>query len=986
MHLNSIVLNNIRRFGGNVEIKMGAGATILLAPNGTGKTSVFEGVELALTGGVRRLNGNISTLVGEDKEQASALLNFNEAVSKVVVDKNGKVHHEINELEKLLQGTSQEQLPYLFRLTHLLDQREGGWFVQANETEAGKILGSVPIGKDANRVGDGLTSTTRGFSSILKDEKERLVGVINKRDTWNDLIKVKNETLSGLSESLEPLDEIYRSIFEIESNLVKENNIEIISISTAVASCAALRIILDGEVEKVSSLKVALGIAPTYIEQFKRLKKQHAIFSMETEKLKVSKSEKYENIEICKAVLTKEKNSHQVQKGIVANVSNVLSKLKELDEIRKSLDIKVEECVGIGVKVEDLNSNYLKQKNRLNKLNDIISSLRMLGEREVLLKNKENEITESRIQIKNWKTLDQSLRTYNEEETKLEEKLSVAERKLSGANTELAKSDRDVSQLQRVYDGLNTVSGLVSEAVGVIADNLSKNSENCPVCNEFHGAGELQRRIAHSVASIDPELAEVKNRLGSLKETNISAKEISISLSEAKNELQTELSDLQASKEKCNQEIAFLRSKNRFLYLGDIPFVESYLDEESKTVSLSREKFVKEIALAESMPSDEEILEAHEAVKHAENELSEAKQFEVKINSERNDLKGSLELVKASVDTELSIEDAILNLSSEEINLANAANKLVEVETLIKNLKEEYVIASEVLSEEELKLQSNIESTEKCAAKWQSIPLAGNPSEEILETAVSQTENDIKSFNAIEVQLTKIRSQLASWESSESLEGVIKQIDEVRGDLSEVDHTARLEKDVWIHQRLVEDIQIKESTYKVFSGHLKKELEGVKEQVNSIKPEWRALLNRIVRDERISQAGLSYKQKYQKGKASVTLPINGKDTIASLVGSEAQMTDMQLSFLLTMAAKHPWCNWKGLLLDDPTQHHDMVHASAVFDVLRDYIVDRGFQVLLATHDAQQARFFMRKLENDGIESRIMVLEPGSDGVRCNQLR
>ena len=35
--LKSIVLNNIRRFGSDVEIKFGAGATILIAPNGSGR-------------------------------------------------------------------------------------------------------------------------------------------------------------------------------------------------------------------------------------------------------------------------------------------------------------------------------------------------------------------------------------------------------------------------------------------------------------------------------------------------------------------------------------------------------------------------------------------------------------------------------------------------------------------------------------------------------------------------------------------------------------------------------------------------------------------------------------------------------------------------------------------------------------------------------------------------------------------------------------
>jgi ABC-type cobalamin/Fe3+-siderophores transport system ATPase subunit len=62
-----------------------------------------------------------------------------------------------------------------------------------------------------------------------------------------------------------------------------------------------------------------------------------------------------------------------------------------------------------------------------------------------------------------------------------------------------------------------------------------------------------------------------------------------------------------------------------------------------------------------------------------------------------------------------------------------------------------------------------------------------------------------------------------------------------------------------------------------------------------------------------------------------------------------------------MALEHQWSPWRGLLLDDPTPHHDLAHAASVFDVLQDYIIDHGFQVVIATHDALQARYFMRKL-------------------------
>ena len=89
--------------------------------------------------------------------------------------------------------------------------------------------------------------------------------------------------------------------------------------------------------------------------------------------------------------------------------------------------------------------------------------------------------------------------------------------------------------------------------------------------------------------------------------------------------------------------------------------------------------------------------------------------------------------------------------------------------------------------------------------------------------------------------------------------------------------------------------------------------------------------------------------------------------------------------MLAMANKYKWTAWNGLLLDDPTQHHDLVHASSVFDVLRDYIIDYDYQVMISTHDSSQARFFQSKLENEGIPVKIYQLVPRSEGVIAKRI-
>lgn len=73
------------------------------------------------------------------------------------------------------------------------------------------------------------------------------------------------------------------------------------------------------------------------------------------------------------------------------------------------------------------------------------------------------------------------------------------------------------------------------------------------------------------------------------------------------------------------------------------------------------------------------------------------------------------------------------------------------------------------------------------------------------------------------------------------------------------------------------------------------------------------------------------------------------------------------------------------MLDDPTQHHDLVHASGVFDLLRDYITEQDFQILMGTHDSVQGKFFQRKLQNENIDVKLWRLIASDDGVRAEEI-
>lgn len=203
-------------------------------------------------------------------------------------------------------------------------------------------------------------------------------------------------------------------------------------------------------------------------------------------------------------------------------------------------------------------------------------------------------------------------------------------------------------------------------------------------------------------------------------------------------------------------------------------------------------------------------------------------------------------------------------------------------------------------------------------------------------------------------------------------------------DLSEDEFTANLRQRVEKEQSGQKRLSLLSDAMDTLNQYLSSEIANVQKHVLAVVPRWQALLKRVVREQRFTGTNLDFRSLYRKEHAEVSVPLHGELVPVPAIASEAQLTDLQLTFLLSMALDHQWSSWRGLLLDDPTQHHDLVHAASVFDVLRDYIVDHGFQVVIATHDALQARYFMRKLQNDGIEARIWSLAPTPDGVTASE--
>lgn len=103
-----------------------------------------------------------------------------------------------------------------------------------------------------------------------------------------------------------------------------------------------------------------------------------------------------------------------------------------------------------------------------------------------------------------------------------------------------------------------------------------------------------------------------------------------------------------------------------------------------------------------------------------------------------------------------------------------------------------------------------------------------------------------------------------------------------------------------------------------------------------------------------------------------------------LVHSEGQMAALAVSMLCAASLTYPWSRWRALVLDDPLQHNDAIHASAFADLIGNLVTARGYQILLSTHDLAQSEFLQRKFEARRIPcAALNLLGRGKGGVEWN---
>ncbi|MDI3324347.1 AAA family ATPase [Pontibacterium granulatum] len=987
-HLKSITLSNIRRFGADTTIELSRGATILLAPNGTGKTSFFEAIEFGLTGKISRLGENLSPIIRDTETTAQVRLDFGDVQASSQVNNTGNIERT-GDLSPLFPETDPEDIPFLLRLTHLLDQREGEWLVKADAKVAGSQLARLPVGKDGTQVNSALGGIRRALKDQLKQAQEAIDKLEEEFGEWQALSRDRDLAAAQPQESLRSKEHIADSISDIARQTqcfeqlpagllmpsLGQNGLE--TLHDALEQLVKAK--LDRLRNKITALAEVDGLISQFVTEQARSEQLGNELITVTQELVQKKEERalvaarHERLQL--ELVTAEGERDTIAQHLKRYADETLA--KETVDQRKQLLETAEKTLNSAESQASLLRREHERNEQLCIQHDLIDR-----ERKALLQVDADLLTAHQL-LESWEQTLQHVAAVKGYISEEEARENALQEQLRAAVSSKVSAEVEEHAARSNHETLASAADSIRQAVASIAAHLPSERGDCPLCGENHGAEGLHKRVAKALEAIDPNVVEAERRV---KKAIDALRECIEAVTHTEAELRAckdRIVELEVQQEHLGAVIEDLRT-NALLNADTVPLAkESIRHREEANASAKLQLDEKQRNLARPLAHDV-FDQAKNAYDSAVRELDSARQGRSEASSMLKQATAALDAIISDASPAQTLEELSLAQKQNATQVANLSAKvLAEQSALDRQLVQLNGVTNRV-SVLETQLSDAQSRLATVRASWRQLSFDGDPTAEVASSREDQLQSSVSELTRYSETLQTIKVEIGAWRKLEQARFVQSLLDRRRGELSEDEFATNLRQRVDKEQSSQQRLLLLCNAMDTLSKHLSTEIANVQKHVLAVVPRWQALLKQIVREQRFTGTNLDFRSAYRKERAEVSAPLHGELVPVPTIASEAQLTDLQLTFLLSMALDHQWSSWRGLLLDDPTQHHDLVHAASVFDVLRDYIVDHGFQVVIATHDALQARYFMRKLQNDGIEARIWSLTPTSDGVTASE--
>lgn len=990
VRLLEIEINDFRAYAGKHKFNLDADLVVLYGLNGLGKTSFFDALDFACTGGIgrfdnrkikgARLNEMLKHLdvSSSDKEKSFVKLtttidNKKVTIYRTVDDKTkakiiDTTYNRLSTLIKLTgidQGsidTRTENLIRLFRSTHLFGQdfqtltTEFKNHSTLNKATVSRMLALQDYVEGIKKAGEVIWEISKNISR----GKENIASLKLNKKTKGEEFKNLKESSKALG-SPKVIDKRGRDLVQkinkaIDQEIPTPKKINQVTVRGWRSILEQQVKSISNQLELISNLELKYSDFVSHVKSYKKNKKKldkdiHEWTELKEKHYKDRKRINNLNIQY-KTLITEKKN-----------IADKISNLTWLQE--KSVDFIM------------LNNQASKeQQNIQSHQNDLVKLLPELEKLNIEVENKLEFINKSTNEINRLESdlseLEKFSKTINEVYMLFEYERTLVKKQKIG-NNEINTQRKKLKDIEVDYNNakinekrlkvhLNRLQESQSELLTLL-DGIEKHikSDTCPVCNTQHSSiEELKRKLKIQKKLQPAQLKEIVELHKKADEKRIKAEKLIEELEQKIN--QEKLIADQITIEIEDLKIKFKSFKEISKGLN-IEFNKATLRENVKSrkveilsqISLSKKELT---SLSEaSIDLNKKIKtiinkkgEKEKAIKVAETKVKQLSNIVEKIKSEAERRKVSLEKSKGKTGSELNTYKAILNKKILEVeSKQEELNKFQKKLRMISDKLEAF--ESEIpLIERDLKKSKKITEEFEQQAKRLELDIDGGK-DEILskKELLTKVINDLKSLRS---EVTNFELALDAAQISARLAVVKQEADSIEEEIKRLTgQMKKLEDWVGFFEKIQNGLSSNRNRY-------------LKQYTDNYGP-----LATLIQSRLRTVYGFG-ELKIKSEEGGIVVKVGRKDQgsyYPSDYFSESQTQIVMLSLFLSASITQSWSNFAPIILDDPITHFDDINAYSFINLIRGIIdnSDEKNQFIISTCDERLYQSMRQKFSKIG---------------------
>lgn len=1018
IYLTGIELEQFRSFSTlRVDLAPEPNVLIVHGSNGLGKSSLFDAVEWTLTDNIdhfRRANGyekvgkylcrwqqklgptraslRFSDGATIDRQLASA-----DAVTSALVgslERAGDIAHylrapswsqTISGLDRYLLLTHFLGQSILSRLTHKTDADRFAILKEAAQSAELEAFGVALHGKGTN-------SSAKAFGKRIS-ELERDMKALS------DLLEQEEELWQGAQAS-GGLDEA--AVEQIAQQLGAV--LTRLSASPAIVeprSDAEQQAAIDGTVERLRLNRLKLAHARLNQDEMQRNEMSAAenVAAQKDIQRELAERKTEAAQRIVEASLTREYAVQQME--VLGAAQRRHSQLSELLALSARLNTVEKEGT--------LASSALRHQKQVLATTDAVVAKaerrrQMIGRLQSQIADIQADLDEcdrAVERINEWLQQSASINSLKSSLSSLQQIHPDVNETVRAAESALADSTRDAGLQARLLEQIKEMVGAMTAAIATVATSLPAGSCDCPVCDtHFDSATELRERVAHASERLAPLLAgqlEAYSSAQRLADDAATRLEVARFAQSQIQELSAELAIALSSHDRLFEKIAWSG-------VAEVDMVPSHRKVLGYRVTTLRRRHRRKQYWIEVLSSEDAFVAEASALRLRDEALRQRQALDRQVITVETTIRELSTRIAAHTSSLFPGEDGALEteyvlsavaLATEEIQKAVDASGAAEgsageAETRAA-LQQTSVARLTARASElaELAAQS-AKALERNRRRWVTLGWSEQgPGPGELERAEQQLAIDESSLEEASSLLKKVREGREAWARQRTHAASFERLRSAT-DLAPNSERTQIRGAAQKNLAAISHLLDATKQAKHIAGQSSTAIATEVEEFNAdyIQP-LDVLMKKINRailcDPRVG-IDLHVKRRTigQSAAREGDLPQNIGPIDPLLVHSEGQMAALAVSMLCAASLTYPWSRWQALILDDPLQHNDAIHASAFADLIGNLVEHRKYQVLLSTHDLAQAEFLQRKFDARRIpSSTLSLLGRGKEGVKWN---